>query len=88
MKRFKDSVIIPPVSIHPSAHINNSIVGPFVDIAEEAKVSHSIISNSIVSAQASVANMIAAETIIGNGASATGVTHQLNVGDNSEINLA
>lgn len=85
---WKDSIIIPPVSIHPSAKIVRSIVGPHVDVAEGAEISHSIISGSIVSSNASVANMIAAQTIIGNDAHATGVTHQLNVGDSSEISLA
>ncbi|MBN1475416.1 NTP transferase domain-containing protein [Candidatus Sumerlaeota bacterium] len=88
MRQFKDSVILPPVSIHPSAKICHSIIGPHVDVAEGTSISHSIISDSIISSEAIVSNMIAAQTIIGNGAIATGVTHQLNVGDNSEIHLA
>lgn len=87
-KRFKDSVIIPPVSIHPSAQIKHSIIGPHVDVAENAQINYSIISESIISTGASVSNLIMAEAIIGNDALASGVTHQLNVGDNSEINLA
>ena len=47
-----------------------------------------ILRDSIVSSNAIVSNMIAAQTIIGNDARACGVTHQLNVGDSSEINLA
>jgi glucose-1-phosphate thymidylyltransferase len=88
LRQFKDSVILPPVSIHPSAKILHSIIGPHVDVAEGTTISHSIISDSIISSEATVSNMIAAQTIIGNGAIATGMTHQLNVGDHSEIHLA
>jgi glucose-1-phosphate thymidylyltransferase len=88
MKKFEDAVIIPPVSIHPTAKIHRSIVGPHVDVAENAEIRHSVISDSIVSADALLSNMVASGSILGNGARACGVTHQLNVGDNSEINLA
>ena len=88
MRQYKDTVILPPVSIHPSARIRRSIIGPHVDVAEGAQINHSIISDSIIASNASVSNLIMAQTIIGNDASASGVTHQLNVGDNSEINLA
>lgn len=88
MQRWPETIILPPVSIHPSAKITRSIIGPHVDIAEGVQISHSIISDSIISSNAVVSNLIIAGTIIGNDARACGVTHQLNVGDDSEINLA
>jgi glucose-1-phosphate thymidylyltransferase len=41
-------VIIPPVSIHPSAEVKHSVIGPYVSIAENCKINESIIRNSVI----------------------------------------
>jgi glucose-1-phosphate thymidylyltransferase len=88
VRRFQDSVILPPVSIHPTAKITRSIVGPHVDVAEGVRISRSVISDSIISCDAVVSNLVTARAIIGRDARATGGTPRLNLGDNSEIDLA
>ena len=82
---FKGSVIIPPVFIDNSAIIENSIIGPYASIAPKARVSNSIITNSIVSYQSTVKNGLLKDSLVGIHARVEGRFSMLNVGDSSEI---
>jgi len=81
----KSSVVIPPVFVSPSAKVVNSILGPYVSVADKAVIENSIIRNSIISERAKVSNCLLGSSLIGNNAEVNGVFHQLNVGDSSEI---
>ncbi|MBW7887613.1 MAG: NTP transferase domain-containing protein [Bacteroidetes bacterium] len=78
-------VVIPPVFISPSAVVKNSVIGPYATIAEGAKVSDSIIRNSIVSEQAQVDNALLEDSIIGSNAFIKGGFKRINIGDSSEL---
>ncbi len=86
--RFQGSIINSPVSIAPTARIENSIVGPYVTVAEGAVIQTSIVTNSIISEHATVKNIIIENSIISDNAKAIGHLYTLNVGDSSEINFA
>jgi len=58
-----------------------------VAVADGSIISHSVISNSILSTYASVHNMILTESIISDHAKIEGESYRLNVGDSSEISL-
>ncbi len=81
------SVIIPPVSIDPSAVIENSILGPFVSIAAGSRVENSIVRDSIINSAAHVEMTLLANSLIGEGAVVRGHYQKLNVGDSSEIDI-
>ena len=84
---FDGSLIKPPVSIGRDVRIVNSIVGPFVTVADGVTITNSIIRNSIVSEHATVENMLLDASIIADNAKAAGHSYALNVGDASEIKL-
>lgn len=81
------SVIIPPVHIAPSAVIESSVIGPYVSVAADAVVRDSIVKDSIINAGAQVQSVIMARSLIGDKAYVDGISHELNVGDASDIRL-
>lgn len=85
--RPNHSVIIPPVYIAPSAVIENSVVGPHVSIAEGAVLRDSIVKDSIINEGAQIQSVIMAKSLIGDKAFVDGISHELNVGDSSDIRL-
>ena len=84
---FKNVVFIPPVYIADNCHIENAIIGPNVAIGESAHIQFSIIKNSILGAFSSLHNVTLEDSIVGNDASLTGKASQVNLGDNTEIDL-
>jgi len=81
----KNSLIIPPVYISPTARVENSIVGPYASIGDGARIASSIISDSIVNENAFIINMNLSGSLVGPSATVAGRKDQLNVGENSEI---
>ena len=67
--------------------IDNSIVGPYVTVADGVTIRNSIIRNSILSHEAQVENMLLDGSIIADSAKACGHSYTLNVGDSSEIRV-
>jgi glucose-1-phosphate thymidylyltransferase len=80
-------VIIPPVNIHPSATLKNVIIGPYVTIGENCKISDSIIRDSIVEAGATLQKTILDQSLIGERAEVIGQDHTVIVGDQSSIHF-
>ena len=78
-------VIVPPVSISPGVEIVNSIVGPYVSIAENAVVHNSIIRDSIIAEGASIRDSLLEASLVGAEAVIQGGFQQVDVGDSSEI---
>lgn len=83
----KGCLIVPPVYIDDSAEVGNSIIGPNVSVGAGAKISGSIISDSIINEHATIRDMNLESTLIGPGAVVRGFRNKLNVGENSEIPL-
>lgn len=83
--KAKNSLIIPPVYISPTAQVSNSIVGPYASIGDGVRIDSSIISDSIVNENASIINMNLSGSLVGPSATVIGRKDQLNVGENSEI---
>ena len=80
-----ESVIIPPVCIEAGAHIRRSVVGPYVSIASQAVVEHSIITDSIINEAATVHDALLQRSLIGEHAFVKGGYKRLNVGDSSVV---
>jgi glucose-1-phosphate thymidylyltransferase len=83
--QIQNSIIIPPVYISKQSTIVNCVIGPYATISRGAKVTNSIIKNSIISFDSRVKDSLLTESIIGSDARVQGNFSSLNVGDASEI---
>jgi glucose-1-phosphate thymidylyltransferase len=82
-----DSVIIPPVDIGNDVVVERSVIGPNVSLDDGTEITDSIIRDSIVGRSASLSSVNIESSIIGDGASISGESQSLNVGDNSHLSL-
>lgn len=78
--------LIPPVYIHPSAVVENSVVGPYVTITEGARVTNAILRNTIIDPHASVSDCLLTDSIIGSNAQLMGQVKSFILGDDSRAN--
>ncbi len=79
---------IMPSFVSPTAIIEGSLIGPFVSIADGARVVSSILKDSIVNANALVENALLEHSIVGENAVVRGRPARINVGDSSAIELS
>ncbi len=84
---IEGSIIIPPVSISPGAEIVNSIIGPYVSIAERCVIHSSVVRDSVIAEGASVTDALLESSLIGANAVIRGGFKKLDVGDSSEISF-
>ncbi len=80
-----DTVILPPVNIHPKAQVSRSILGPNLSIGEGAVVTESVLKDSIIGPGSRISGSRLQTSIIGQDVAITGGTGQLNLGDNSQV---
>ncbi len=80
-----NSQIIKPCYIADGVKIENSVVGPNVSIGAGTKVSHSVISNTIIQNNSCIANVRIDNSMIGNCATIAKNAFDLSVSDYSEI---
>ncbi len=85
--RFENSVIIPPVFIHPTAQVRNSIVGPHVSLGSGCLVETSIIRNSILEDEACVDGAVLEGSLIGRRAQIHRRAATINAGDQTTVTL-
>ncbi|MFN2235930.1 MAG: nucleotidyltransferase, partial [Anaerolineales bacterium] len=78
-----NSVIIPPVFIHPSARVSSSTIGPHVSIGENSVIQRSAIKDTIVSAGTHITNSILETSLLGHNVTINGLVGKLNLGDDS-----
>ncbi len=83
--------IIDPVSIHESAEISNSTIGPYASIGADCKIENSRIAESILEAGCEIKDAALSRSLIGVQATVKGRgdghVMQLNIGDSSSIVL-
>jgi glucose-1-phosphate thymidylyltransferase len=79
------SIIIQPCFIAKNSIVENSIIGPYVTIAEKSEIRHCIIENSILNEGSVLENVILRESVVGAYAEVTGRASSLNVSDHSQI---
>lgn len=80
-----NSVIIPPVDVDPSARIQNSVIGPYVSVAEGVTIDDAIVRDSIVNDGAKISSVALTESVVGSHAVVKGSFRRLNVGDFSQV---
>ncbi len=81
------NLIIAPVYIAKTAHVEQSIIGPNVSIGEGAHISASIISDSIINTGAHLRCAALEKSLVGPNAVLVGHKQQINIGENCEIYL-
>jgi len=81
-----ESVVInPPINIHASAQISNSMIGPNVSISANCVIKNSSIDNSILEEGAHLTDSELTRSILGKRARVTNFNGQLNIGDDSTV---
>jgi len=84
---YENTIIIPPVSIGPGCSIKNAIIGPHVAIGSNTAVNYSIIRDSIIGSYTNLYEVVLDNSLIGSDASVKGLSRNLNIGDNTEIDF-
>jgi glucose-1-phosphate thymidylyltransferase len=82
-----NSVVVPPVDFGDDVTVSNSVVGPNVSIDDGATIETSLVSDAIVGKNASLDRVNLEESIVGTNAEVEGKPTNLNLGDNSSIDL-
>lgn len=82
-RSFTTAQIIPPVYIAPDVEIENSVIGPYVSVAEGVKIFNSIIRDSIIHEHSQIENSIMTDSLVGSRVRIKGQTQKLNLGDDS-----
>ena len=86
LDQLEDTVIIPPVFIHPEARVSTSIIGPFVSVGAGSLVQHSSIRDSILSPGVHITNANLEGSLLGYDVVVNGLRGKFNLGDNSWAN--
>jgi glucose-1-phosphate thymidylyltransferase len=86
-KKYENVLINHPVFISEDAEIKNSVIGPFTTIDKGARITDSIIRNSIIGSNAQVSKALLDKSIIGNNSVIKGTFKRLNSGDSSEVDF-
>lgn len=83
----ENCVIIPPVHIAKNVHLTNSVIGPYVSLAEGCEVRDAILRDTIVDANAVIEDTMMSESLIGTHAIVRGRYRALNVGDSAVVDF-
>ena len=82
--------IVPPVFIHPTAEVDSSVIGPYVSIGANCKISAAVIQDSIIEEGTQIKRAALKRSLIGSNCHIEGQTDKeeassLNIGDNSSV---
>jgi glucose-1-phosphate thymidylyltransferase len=77
--------IVPPVYVHESAKIENSVIGPYVSIGKDCQVTDSIVRNSVIEECCTIERMILEDSLLGQDVQLKGQPSHFNIGNNAWI---
>lgn len=80
-------VVVPPVFIHPTAQVCESIIGPHVSLGAGCQVERSIIRDSILEDEAKATSIILESSLVGRRAQLTRRAGIVNAGDHTEVTI-
>ncbi len=84
-KRHAGVAIVPPVYVNANAHIENSVVGPYVSVGEDCDITNAIVHNSILENCVNVHQMILEDSLLGQEVQLNGQASRFNIGNASWI---
>ncbi len=85
---IENSIVFQPTIIGKNCQVENSIIGPYTSIGDNVRVINSIIDGSIIGAYAEIDRIVLNNSLIGNDVVVKGNRHELNIGDNTEIDMS
>jgi glucose-1-phosphate thymidylyltransferase len=77
--------IVPPVYVHESAIIENSVIGPYVSIGKDCHVKDAIVRNSVIEESCTIERMILEDSLLGQDVQLNGQPSRFNIGNNAWI---
>lgn len=80
-------VLIPPVDLGDDVELNDCIVGPYVSIDDGSRIDRSIVRDSIIGRSTAIETVNIEGSLVGDNATVSGKATQLNIGDNSTLEL-
>jgi glucose-1-phosphate thymidylyltransferase len=86
--KIVNAIIIPPCFVGDGALIENSVVGPYVSVGENTRISDSRIKNSIIQKDSTIRNAMLENSMLGNFVTFEGSTNDLSLGDYNAITQA
>jgi glucose-1-phosphate thymidylyltransferase len=89
-KEYPNVKVVPPVFIHPTAEVNEAVIGPNVSIGPNCKIDQAVIQDSIIEAGTRIQQAALTHSLIGRNCVVEGQPNKeeassLNIGDNSEV---
>jgi glucose-1-phosphate thymidylyltransferase len=83
--RTNNTVLIEPVYLGENVEIDNTVIGPYVSVGDNSKISESRIQNSIIQKDSQIKNANLANSMLGNFVTFEGKATDLSVGDYNTI---
>jgi glucose-1-phosphate thymidylyltransferase len=80
-------VLVPPVHIHPTAKISDSVIGPHAAVGADCQISRSVIRDSILDEGVLVEGAVLDKSLLGRSAQVRGRASIINSGDDSVLDL-
>lgn len=80
-------VVVPPVFVHETAEVVNSIIGPNVSLGAGCRVESCLIQDSILEDEAEATGVILESSLVGRRARLRRRAGVINAGDNTEVTL-
>jgi glucose-1-phosphate thymidylyltransferase len=77
--------MIEPVFLGENVEIENAVIGPYVSVGDNSKISESRIQNSIIQKDSQIKNANLANSMLGNFVTFEGKATDLSVGDYNTI---
>ncbi len=87
IRTLGEAVIIPPVHLGDEVELSASVIGPYVTIQDGARVSGSVVRNSIIGRNSNIEGALLDGSLLGDNTLVRGRSMSVNAGDSSEINF-
>ncbi len=81
-------LVIPPVFVAPDAHIERSVIGPFVSVGSGVRIVDAVVQDSIVQANSHIEAVVVSGSVIGRNALVQGSFQRLNIGDDCQLDTS
>jgi glucose-1-phosphate thymidylyltransferase len=83
----KKSIILPPVFVHPTATVEDSVIGPHVSIGANCKITRCVLSDCVIDDCSRLENVILQHSLVGREVHINRQPGVMNVGDHTELAL-
>jgi glucose-1-phosphate thymidylyltransferase len=85
--RRDGTVVVPPVYVDPSTDLHLAVIGPHVSIGPGCTIHRSMLINTVVDAESSIAGCLLQDSLVGRNARVSGAARSVNIGDNAEVDF-